>query len=131
MVVNERQNDWDFQPPHVEFAYNNWVSVATGLAPNEAHMDRLPRLPLAVFELSGVAVHQSLASDHLAYYDLATDRQQRAHDIVRKHHVPSPFPAYTAETLPSPTRCARSPSLPWVVGHGCTTQLYGHKGSRG
>ena len=31
--------------------------------------------------------HQSLARDHLAYCDLATDRQQRANDIVRKHHA--------------------------------------------
>ena len=87
MVVNERQDDWDLQLPHVEFAYNNSVSAATGLAPNEVHMGRLPRLPLTVFERTGVAGHQSLARDHLAYCDLATDRQQRANDIVRKHHA--------------------------------------------
>ena len=50
-------------------------------------MGRLPRLPLTVFERTGVAGHQSLARDHLAYCDLATDRQQRANDIVRKHHA--------------------------------------------
>jgi len=33
MVVNEQQNDWDAHLPHVEFAYNNSVSAATGLAP--------------------------------------------------------------------------------------------------
>ena len=86
-VVNERQDDWDLQLPHVEFAYNNSVSAATGLAPSEAHMGRLPRLPLTVFERTGVAGHQSLARDRLAYYDLAKDRQQRANDIVRKHHA--------------------------------------------
>ena len=37
MVVNERQDDWDKQLPHVESAYNNSVSAATGLAPNEVH----------------------------------------------------------------------------------------------
>ena len=37
MVVNERQDDWDAQLSHVEFAYNNSVSAATGLAPNEVH----------------------------------------------------------------------------------------------
>ena len=31
--------------------------------------------------------HQSLARDHLAYCDLATDRQKRADDIVRAHHA--------------------------------------------
>ncbi|CAB1119198.1 unnamed protein product [Ectocarpus sp. CCAP 1310/34] len=35
MVVNERQDDWDIHLPHVAFAYNNSVSAATGLAPNE------------------------------------------------------------------------------------------------
>ena len=69
MVVNEQQDDWDLQLPHVEFAYNNSVSAATGLAPNEVHMGRLPRLPLTVFERTGVAGHQSLARDHLAYCD--------------------------------------------------------------
>ena len=50
-------------------------------------MGRLPRLPLRIFERTGVAGHQSLARDHLAYCDLATDRQQRAYDIVREHHT--------------------------------------------
>ena len=87
MVVDERQDDWVLQLPHVEFTYNNSVSVATGLAPNEVHMGRLPRLPLTVFERTRVAGHQSLARDHLVYCNLATDQQQRANDIVRKHHA--------------------------------------------
>ena len=45
MVVNERRDDWDLQLPHVEFAYNNSVSAATGLAPNEFHMGRLQVSP--------------------------------------------------------------------------------------
>ena len=61
MVVNEQQDDWDLQLPHVEFAHNNLVSAATGLAPNEVRMSRLPRLPVTVFERTGVAGHQSLA----------------------------------------------------------------------
>ena len=75
MMVNELQHNWDVQLPHVEFAYNNSVSAATGLAPNEVHMGRLPRLPLTIFERTGVFGHQSLARDHLAYFDLATDRR--------------------------------------------------------
>ena len=35
--------------------------------------------------------HQSLASDHLAYGDMVADRQQRANDIVRKHHALTVF----------------------------------------
>ena len=87
MVVNERQDDRDAQLPHVEFAYNNSVSAATGLAPNEVHMGRLPPLPLTIFDRSGVAGHHSLARDHLTYCDLASERQQRANDNVREMHA--------------------------------------------
>ena len=87
VVVNERQDDWNLHLPHVRFAYNNSVSAAMGLAPNEVHMGRLPRLPLTVFDRIGVVGHQSLARDHLAYCDLATDRQKRANDVVRAHHA--------------------------------------------
>ena len=87
MVFNELQDNWDEQPPHVEFAYNNSVSAPTGLAPNEVHMGRFLHLPLAICERAGVAGHQTLARDHLALFDLATDRQQRAYDTVREHHA--------------------------------------------
>ena len=70
-----------------EFTYNSSVSAATGLAPNNVHRGKRQRLPLTVFECTGVAGHQSLARDHLGYCDLATDRQQRANGIVRKHHA--------------------------------------------
>ena len=50
-------------------------------------MGGLPRLPLTGFERTGLVEHQSLAGDHLAYCGLVTDRQQRANDIVRKHHA--------------------------------------------
>ena len=50
-------------------------------------MSTLPRLPLTIFERTGVFGHQSLARDHLAYCYIATDRQQRAYDIVREHHA--------------------------------------------
>ena len=81
MVVNEQQNDWDAHLPHVAFAYNNTVSAATGLTPNEVHMSRLPRLPLTVFKSRNFGGHQSLDRD------LAADRQRRSYDIVRKQHA--------------------------------------------
>ena len=87
MVVNERQDDWNLHLPHVEFAYNNSISVATGLAPNEGYIGRLPRLPLTIFDRTGVVGHQSLARDHLNYCALATDRQKRENDVVRAHHA--------------------------------------------
>ena len=64
-------------------------------------MGRLPRLPLTIFERTGVAGHQSLALDHLSYCDLATDRQQREYDIVREHSLT--FLTWNVVTQPSPT----------------------------
>ena len=120
VVVNERQDDWDLRLPHVEFAYNNSIFAVTGLAPNEVHMSRLPRLFLTVFERIGVAGHQSLAREHLAYCDLATDQQQRA-NVLFANTMPSPFIALTAEPPPSPTNCVRHLGSPWVARRGCTT----------
>ena len=82
MVVTRLQNTWDKQLPHVEFSYNNSVGAATGLAPNEVGMGQLPRLPFTIFESTEIAGHQSLVHDHLAYCDLATNRQHHAYDIV-------------------------------------------------
>ena len=47
MVCNEHQNDWDVHLPHVEYAYNNSVSAATGLAPLKSTLDasRAPPSP--------------------------------------------------------------------------------------
>ena len=87
MVCNEHQNDWDAHPPHVEYAYNNCVNAAIGLAPNKVHIGRLPRLPLAVFDRSHGGAHQSLDRDHLAYCDLARERQQRAYELFREQHA--------------------------------------------
>ena len=87
MVCNEHQNDWDAHLPHVEYAYNNSVSAATGLAPNEVHIGRLPRLPLTVFDRSYGGGHQSLDRDHLACCDLARERQQHAYELVREQHA--------------------------------------------
>ena len=87
MVVNERQDDWDAHLPHVEFAYNNTVSAATGLAPKGVHMNGLPRLPLTVFERPYALGHQRIARDQLACVDLAADRQRRSYAQVREQHA--------------------------------------------
>ena len=120
MVVNERQDDWDLRLPHIEFAYDNSVSAATGLAPNAVHVGT--RLPETVFERTGVAetrVWPSITWPTATL--LRTDSSART--IMSQKAMPSPFPVLTAETPPLPTRCARSLNVSWVVGHGCTTQL--------
>ena len=87
LVVNERQDDWDEHLPHVQAAYNNAVSSATGLAPNEVHLGRFPRLPLTIIEQKGACGHQSLERDQLEYCDLARERQRLAYRLVREHHA--------------------------------------------
>ena len=87
MVCNEHQNDWDAHLPHVEYACNNSVSAATGLATNEVHTGRLPRPALTVFDRSYGGGHESLDRDHLAYCDLARERQQHAYELVREQHA--------------------------------------------
>ena len=133
MVDNERQDDWDAELPHVEFAYNNSTSAATRLAPNEVHMARLPRLPLTILDRYGVARPQSLARDHLAYCELPSERQHRANDILLKYFkdvsrellfarcMPLQFSVWNGETQAFRTFCARSPSL-WVIGFGCVAR---------
>ncbi|CAB1109164.1 unnamed protein product [Ectocarpus sp. CCAP 1310/34] len=87
VVVNEQENDWDVHLPHVEFAYNNSVNQSTGLAPNKIHIERIPRLPLSVFDHPTVGGHQGLARDQLEYCNLAVDRQRRAYDLVREYNA--------------------------------------------
>ena len=116
--MNAQQGDWDLQVPHAEFAYNISVGASMGINPNKVHMGKPPRLALAVLERTGVV---SLARNHLASGDLAADRQQRANNIICKHHALT-LHALTVETPPSLTCCARSLNSLWVTGHGCTTQ---------
>ena len=87
MVGNEHQNNWDVHLPHVGCTYNNSGSTATGLAPNEVHIRRLPRLPLTVLDRSYGGAHQNLDRDQLAFRDLARERQQRAYELVRGQHA--------------------------------------------
>ena len=87
IVVNERQDNWDAHLPHVEFTHNNSVNAATGLAPNEVHMNHLTRLPLTVFEHPYPRGHQSLARDQLEYVGLAADRQRRSYALVCEQHA--------------------------------------------
>ena len=108
MVVNELQNNEDEQLPHVEFAYNDSVSAATGLASNEVHMGRLPRLSLKIFERTGVAGHQSLVCDHLAYCD---DRLPAARVRCRPR-IPCPHSLSHGRAQLSPLRrTARGPQI--------------------
>ena len=50
LIISEQQDDWDEWLPYVVQAYNNSVTVATGLAPNEIHLGRMPRLPMTIID---------------------------------------------------------------------------------
>eukprot|EP00752_Nemacystus_decipiens_P007106 g6368.t1 len=84
VAVNERQTDWDLHLPHDEFAYNNSVNEVTGLAPNEVHMGRIPRIPLSVFDHPLIGGYQGLDRDQVEYCNLAVDRQRRSYALVRE-----------------------------------------------
>jgi len=113
MVGNEQQNDWDVLLPHVSSAYNNSVNAATGLAPNEIHIGRLPRLPLSVLEPDNIGGHQSLERDHLTYINLATDRQQRAYSpVLELYHITTS----RLQRRNAPIMAALSASPPFTVG---------------
>ena len=87
MVCNEHQYDRDAHLFHVEYAFHDSASAVTGLASNEVHIGRLPRPSLAVLDRSYGGAHQSFDCDHLAYCDLARERQQRAHELLHEQHA--------------------------------------------
>ena len=88
MVCNEHQRDWDAHLFHAEYAYNNSASVAAGLTSNEkVNIRRLPCPFLAVIDRPYDRAHQSFDCDHLAYCDLALERQQHAYELAHDQHT--------------------------------------------
>ena len=82
-LIADDQNNWDEMLLHAIAAYSNNVSRGTGLAPNEVHIGRYPRLPMTILEGSGVKNHQSQKRDQLDYLELMRDRQMRAYRLIR------------------------------------------------
>ena len=120
MVVNERQDDWDVHLPHVEFAYNNSTSAATRLVPNEVHMNRLPRLPLTIFEHRYARGHQaSPATTWTTATSTPTDNSVRLRWFAST--TTSLSPAWSAVFQRSSTHSNNSVSTPSVAEYGSTT----------
>ena len=67
----------------IVYAHNSHISKATGLAPNEVHIGRYPRLPMTSLsshkQIKGV---QSLKQDELDNLQLMKDKQQAAYRLV-------------------------------------------------
>ena len=87
LVISEQQNDWDEWLPYVVQAYNISVNAATGLASNEIHLGRMPRLPMTVIDECVVEGHMGEKQDQLLYLDIVWERQQRAFEQVQESHL--------------------------------------------
>ena len=82
--IADNQANWEELLLHAIAAHNNSVTRATGLAPNEAHIVRYPRLPMTILEGRGARSHQRLRRDQLDLLQLTRGRQNRAYELVRK-----------------------------------------------
>ena len=86
-IKNKKLDDWDEWLPYVVQAYNNSVRAATGLAPNEILLGRMPRLPMTIIDECVVKGHTSEKQDQLLYLDIVRERQQRAFELVQGSHL--------------------------------------------
>ena len=87
LVISEQQDDWDKWLPYEGQAYNNSVSTATGLGPNDIHLGRMTRLPITIIDECVVKGHTDEKQDQLLYLDIVRERQQRAFEEVQGSHL--------------------------------------------
>lgn len=83
-LIADDQRNWDELLLHAVAAHNNNVSRGTGLAPNEVHIGRYPRLPMTILEGRGVRGNQGFRRDQFDYLELMRDRQIRAYTLVHE-----------------------------------------------
>ena len=87
LIISEQQDDWDEWLSYAVQAYNNSVRAATGLAPNEIHLGRMPRLPMTIIDERVVKGHTGEKQDQLLYLDIVRERQQCAFELVQESHL--------------------------------------------
>ena len=78
-LIADDQNKWDEMVLHAVPAHNNNVSRGTGLAPDEIHIGRYPRLPMTIKEDSGAKGHQIEKRDQL---DLLDSCENDKHELT-------------------------------------------------
>ena len=78
-LIADNQRNWDDMLMHAVAAYDNNVSRGTGLAPNEVHIGRYPRLPMTTLQGRGIKGHQGLKQDQLDSLELMRNRQVKAY----------------------------------------------------
>ena len=69
---------------HAVAAHNNNVSRGTGLAPNEVHIGRYPRMPMMILEGRSVRGHQSLGQDQSDFLEVVRNWQEKAYELVKE-----------------------------------------------
>lgn len=74
LIADDKRN-WDKTLLLEVAALKSNVSRDTGLASDEVHIGRYPRLPMTILEGRGVKGHQGLRKDQLDYIELMLDRQ--------------------------------------------------------
>ena len=75
-VVSSKRHDGDEHPLQVVYVHDNHISKATGLAPNDVHIDWYPRLPMTLLSSQKqIRRIQSLKQDELEYLQLMKDKQ--------------------------------------------------------
>ena len=83
-LIVDNQTNWDELLLHAIAAHNSSFSGGKGLAPNEVHIGRYPRLTMTILEGRGARDHQGLRRDQLDFLQLMRERQNRAYKLMRK-----------------------------------------------
>ena len=84
LVVSGQDDDWDEWLPNTVQAYNNSLSAATGLAPNEMHTSTAKDHNRRMRCQEG---HMVEKQDQLLYFDIVRERQQHAFELVQESHL--------------------------------------------
>ena len=77
-LIADNQTSWDELVLHTIATHNISVSRGTGLAPNEVHIGRYPRLPMTILEGRRARGHEGLRRDQLDFLQLMREWQNKA-----------------------------------------------------
>ena len=87
LVTSEQHDDWDEWLPNMVQVYNDSLSAATGLVPNEIHLGCMPRLPMTIIEECVVKGNMGEKQDQLLYLDIVREMQQHSFELVQESHL--------------------------------------------
>lgn len=117
MVISEHQNDGHEQFSHVESAFNDPINTATGFAPKNVHLGRLPGSPITVIHRRSVSGHQVQAAISSSIATLPGS-EQRVYKLVRERLTNLGSGVRTESIM---TCFTRGPGIMLEIGFGCMT----------